>query len=149
WGANRIEVSGFHGELDQNATQINLPIQSPDSIAVRYTREFDPQYSAMLSYATLPGQGWISGSFYGYWPLRSSLQLWNTFIVGGRIFYDGTPALISFGDEVLVQMKSRQFWARLEVLQRTPMELQIPGLANPLGGQFIGSLSLGFNQSLF
>ena len=73
---------------------------------------------------------------------------YNTLIYGLINGLDSASALNSFTEEFLFKRETHSYWGRLEVLQRTPAELQIQGLSNSNDGRWVAALSLGYTRQI-
>jgi hypothetical protein len=153
-GSFHIESSIFNGS-EPDPTQVDLPLGPINSIAVRGIEEFSPNVMAMASYAWVgtpePGisnDQRYSASIYMHIPLNDSMTFHNTLIYGGVTNIDNTSSLNSFLDEFLFNSAVASIFARVEVLQRTPNELQIPGLPNSDTGQWVSAFTLGYSHQV-
>ncbi len=157
-GKTRFEFSTYHGE-EPSPTKVDLPVGKLDSYSVRLVQEFSPQMLAMVSYGyvsqpepTSPEiafENRYSFSVYNEISISKTWNLDNTFIFGNVAFYDHASSLTSFAEEFLIHNESpSQFWGRIEVLQRTPNELQIKTTGDSFGGQWVSALSLGYTYQL-
>ena len=154
---HRFEFSIFSG-VEPKPTQVDLPLNRPDSFAFRYVREFSPQLMAMTSFARLGSkhegtqeglsQHRYSLSFYQEVELNQVWKLYHTFIYGGISHLDGTPFLSSFLDEILVKNQVHRFWGRLEILQRTPAQLQLLDQFDSPRRQWVTALTLGYSRRM-
>ena len=150
-GATAIEASTFHGR-EPSPTEIDLPVATPDSAALRLVQQFGRHLTAAVSvaYVNSPeGDGAntvrISASAYTEHRLGGShnWRAHTSWIWGGVTNYDHAPFLTSFGIEATFSDEVNTPFARLEVLHRTPAELAIAS-ATPNDPQFVGSLTLGY-----
>lgn len=153
-GSFHIESSVFNGS-EADPTQVDLPLGSINSIAVRGIEEFSPNVMVMASYAWvgtpepgIPNDQRYSASIYTHISLNDSMTFHNTLIYGGVTNIDNTSSLNSFLDEFLFNSAVASIFARVEVLQRTPNELQISGLPNSDTGQWVTAFTLGYSHQV-
>jgi hypothetical protein len=153
-GGFHIEASAFNG-MEPNPTQVDLPIGTPDSYACRLIQEFSPSAMAMVSYAYVnnpePGisnDTRYSGSFYTHVPLSQSWTWHNTLIYGGITHIDNATFLNSTLEEFALAAEKVAIYGRVEVLQRTPNQLEIPGLPNPNSGRWVTAITLGYSHQV-
>ena len=155
-GKTLLEASAFHGK-EPSPTKVDLPIGVPDSVSVRLVQQFRKNVMASASFAyvtdpegdpTIPHEFRISASAYTQWNLPRGWRAHTTSIWGGITRYDHADFLNSFTFEGLFSDESNAIWSRLEVLQRTPAELNIVSSA-PNVGEWIGAVTLGYTRKLF
>jgi hypothetical protein len=153
-GGFHLEASTFNGQ-EPNPTQVDLPIGSPDSYAFRLIQEFSPNVMAMASYAYVdnpePGvanQDRYSASLYTQVPLSETWTWHNTLIYGGITNLDNASYLNSSLEEFALVNQRMAVYGRVEVLQRTPNELNIPGLPNPDSGCWVTAITLGYSHQV-
>jgi len=154
-GNTRIEVSSFNGTEPQ-PDSVDLPLGSLDSFSVRVIQEFSPKLTAMVSIASVKdSEPTIPSTSYRYSAsLYTSHELWkdwtfhNTLILGLITNLDGANRLGSFGEEFLFQKEPLHVWGRIEILQRTPSELEFTGVSNPNNGRWVEALTLGYTHTL-
>lgn len=151
-GGFHIEASTFNG-MEPNPTQVDLPIGTPDSYAVRVIQEFSPEVMAMASYAYVnnpePGianDSRYSASLYTHFSLGNDWTWHNTLIYGGITNIDNASFLNSTLEEFALATEKMAIFGRVEVLQRTPNQLAIPGLSNPNTGQWVTAITLGYSH---
>ncbi|HVK61884.1 MAG TPA: hypothetical protein VM432_10055 [Bdellovibrionales bacterium] len=135
FGETTIEASIFNG-TEPEPTKVDLPVGNPNSSSARLTQEFSKHLYAMSSAAYVKSPEphepeldhiWrYSASVYYDRTLDSGWALHNAFIWGLVNFYDDISALNSFNEEISIVRKNQNIWSRIEYLQRTPGELQIP-----------------------
>ncbi len=153
-GSFHIESSVFNGS-EPNPTQVDLPIGPINSVAVRGIEEFAPNIMLMASYAWVgtpePGianDQRYSASLYTHTLLSDTWTFHNTLIYGGITNIDHVFQLSSFLDEFLFSNTVEDIFARVEVLQRTPNQLDIPDIPNGNTGQWVSALTLGYSHQL-
>ncbi len=143
----RFELSAHH-ESEAPPDQVNLPIGVPDSFSSRFIYEGSNEWATYLSFGHLAsGEKRYSASTYTYLPLTSAWTFHNSLIWGLVTPYDSAPSLHSFSEEFLLRGDRPRIWCRLEVLQRTGGELEIPALIHP-NGQWLTALTLGYTHNL-
>ncbi|HEY5039017.1 MAG TPA: hypothetical protein VIJ93_08115, partial [bacterium] len=150
-GSLHFEASAFHG-MESQPTQVDLPIGLMDSWAFRLIGEFSPQVMAMVSYAYVnqPEPGItnaerISASLYTHTALSTDWTWHNTLVYGFITHIDNAPNLSSVLYEFLLNNSKINLFGRVETLQRTPNQLQIPGLPNPDSGRWVTAITLGLS----
>lgn len=144
----RLETSAFY-DVEVPPDQINLPIGVPDSFAIRLISEWSEQWSTYVSFAHLASNAnRISASTYTYLPLSSDWFFYNTFIWGWGTNYDGAPSLHSFTEEFMFRGNRPRIWGRIEILERTGEQLQIPSLLGSQDGKYVAALTLGYTYNL-
>jgi hypothetical protein len=153
-GSFHIEASTFNG-MEPQPTQVDLPINTPDSYAFRLIEEFSPSVMLMASYAYVnqpePGianASRYSASFYTHTPISEQWTFHNTLIYGLITNIDNAPNLSSFAEEFLLSDSKTRVFGRLEVLQRTPNELQVAGISDPNLGRWIEAATVGYSHQL-
>jgi hypothetical protein len=151
-GGFHLEASTFNG-MEPDPIQVDLPIRAPDSYAVRAIQEFSPHAMAMVSYAYVnkpePGistDSRYSASLYTHFSLSDAWTFHNTLIYGGITNIDNAAFLNSTLEEFALTTEKMAIFGRVEVLQRTPNELAIPGLSNPDTGQWVTAVTLGYTH---
>ncbi|HUB07695.1 MAG TPA: hypothetical protein VMB50_11865 [Myxococcales bacterium] len=154
-GHTIVEASTFHG-LEPQPTQVDLPLGAPDSAALRLSQILGPHLTLSASGAyvndpegdpTVPHDWRLSASAYGQADVLGSWRLHVFAAWGGMIGYDHATFLDSFiGEALLSDDRADQIWGRLEVLQRTPAELEVAGAPQPDVGQWVGALTLGYTR---
>ncbi len=151
-GGFHLEASTFNG-TEPDPTQVNLPIATPNSYAFRAIQEISPEAMAMASYASVndpePGivhENRYSTSFYTHLPLSGDWTWHNTLVYGGITNMDHAAFLNSTLEEFALMTRKMALFGRVEILQRTPNELAIPGLSNPNTGQWVAALTLGYTH---
>jgi hypothetical protein len=152
-----LELSTFNG-TEPSPTAVDLPMGTPNSYAARLIQQFDPQLYAMISVADVqspdPSQLSIgsisrySASAYLDWNVGDGWSASDAIIWGLVNNFDQASALQSFAEEFWVHKDVHNFWGRLEVLQRTPAELQITNLGSPNDGRWLTALTLGYTQDI-
>ncbi len=153
-GGFHIEASTFNG-MEPDPTQVDLPIRTPDSYACRLIQEFSPNVMLMASYAYVnnpePGianDNRYSASFYTHVPLSEAWTWHNTLIYGGITNIDYASFLNSTLEEFALVSEKMAVYGRVEVLQRTPNQLGIPGLPDPNSGRWVTAISFGYSHQV-
>jgi hypothetical protein len=155
-GNTRIEASTFHG-TEPEPTKVDLPIGTPNSGAVRLIEEFSPDFMAMASFAyvkspepndpDVPFVLRFSGSVYYRVSISENWKFYNALIYGGITKYDHASLLNSVGEEFWFEGGAPNIWGRIEAVQRTPDELQIPGASDRDSGRWVEALTLGYTHN--
>jgi hypothetical protein len=149
-----FEFSTFHG-TEPNPTEVNLPIGNPNSYAARLIQQLTPELYAMASAAFVKAPEpsnpdsnvWrYSASLYGNWHCPSGWSISNSLIWGHILGYDRASSLDSFLEEFLLRKGFDHYWGRLEILQRTPSELEIATNGDPNRGIWVTALTLGYTR---
>lgn len=153
----RLEISTFNGE-EPKPTRVDLPLGPPNSLAVRIMNEISPDFWGMVSTAyfhqpehdepSLDHRWRFSGSLYRRFILSDHWELENTFIYGGITDYDQASWLQSFTDEFLFRREASNIWGRIEVLQRTPAQLDISSISDPNRGRWVAAVTLGYTHQI-
>jgi len=153
-GGFHVEASTFNG-MEPDPTQVDLPIRTPDSYAVRLIQDFSPQVIAMASYAYVsnpePGianANRYSASLYTHIPLNDSMTFHNTLIYGGITNIDNASFLNSALEEFAFASEKAAIFGRVEVLQRTPAQLGISGISDPNTGRWVTAVTLGYSHQV-
>lgn len=157
-GNLRIEASTFHGGEPQ-PTKVDLPVGTPDSGAVRFIQELSPDLMTMESFAYVkspepsdPDVSFLlrfSGSIYNRVKLSDRWKFYNSLIYGGITRYDHASLLSSVGEEFWFSGGAPNFWGRIEVLQRTPGELQVDSVADQNTGRWVTACTLGYTHNVY
>jgi hypothetical protein len=154
---SHFEISAFHG-AEPDPTRVDLPIGAIDSGAFRFVQEFSPTVFAMASAAYLQNPEpdspdihfeWrYSTSVYSTHHLNSTWTLHDTLIYGLITQYDHASSLSSFTGEFLFEAGRPHIWGRIEVLQRTPAELEVTAPGNVNEGRWVTALTLGYTHEI-
>jgi hypothetical protein len=157
WGNVRFEASTFHG-AEPSPTKVDLPIGAPDSVAARIIGEFTPRVTGLISAAyvanpepdepDITSETRYSASLLSRVDLGGDWEWFNTAIYGLIIHMDHADNLSSFGEEFLFRKQSHRIWGRIEVLQRTPEELEID-VGDPNSGRWVGAFTLGYTYGVW
>jgi len=152
-----LEASAFDGE-EPNPTSTGLSLGTPNSYSFRLARAFTPSLTAMTSVAyvkspehddpNLPFVLRYSASVYTEGKL-GDCALHTASIVGLILKYDHADTLFSFGEEFLLEKNRSLIFGRIEALQRTPDELEVPSSGSPNDGQWIGAITGGYTHRIF
>jgi hypothetical protein len=156
-GNTRFEASTYHG-AEPEPTQVDLPIGAPDSGSFRVIEEFTPTFMAMASFAYVnapePNEPDISyelrysASIYNQFHLSDAWTLNNALIYGSVTQYDHASLLNSFAEEFWFHGVHPNIWGRIEVLQRTPAELEVATAPNQNTGRWVAAVTLGYTHQL-
>jgi hypothetical protein len=159
-GSTSLEVSGFNGS-EPEPSKVDLPIGPVNSYSSRLTEYWTEHFFSMISAAYVKSPDshdpdldhlWrYSVSFYNDHTLQDGWMFHNAFIWGLINGYDQTSALNSFAEEFYFHKLKNSIWSRIEVLQRTPAELQIavPGPASAANdGRWVTALTLGYTYKI-
>lgn len=151
-----LEVSAFNGE-EPEPTKVNLPMGPLNSYAGRLIQQFTSHGYGMVSAAyvkapehddsTLDHIWRYSASYYRDRELLNGWMLHTALVWGLTNGYDHASALNSFLHEILLHKEMRSLWTRLEILQRTPHQLEIDAV-NPNQSHWVGALTLGYTHTL-
>lgn len=155
-GGSTIEATTFNG-TEPEPSKVDLPMGEMNSYAARFTQEFNEHFYAMASAAYVkkpeshdPNLDHIwrySSSIYNDHTFQNGWTLHNAFIWGLVNYYDEAAALNSFAEELLIQNGKKNFWSRIERLQRTPNELAIAS-SNPNDGKWVTAVTLGYTHKI-
>ncbi len=144
----RFESSTFYN-TEFPPDQINLPIGIPDSFSSRFIYEWSNEWTTYVSFSRLSTQeNRHSASNYTFLPLSNEWMFYNSLIWGWVTNHDGTPSAHSFIEEFLFRGVHPRIWGRIEILQRTGAQLQIPSLIDSTMGQWVAAVTLGYTYNL-
>ena len=158
-GRTRIEASTYNG-TEPDPTKVDLPLGSLNSYAGRLIYEFSDNWSAMASAAYLkdpePHDPDItkiyrySASLYGQHEMNSGWMLHTTTIFGLVNYYDQISALRSVLEEVWIHQKgvSHNFWGRVELVERSPLQLGIATVPNSIDPKWVTAITAGYTYDL-
>ncbi len=153
-----IEISAFNG-TEPEPMQVDLPLGSPDSAALRLGYATSPDHRVMASVAhvrqtdaTYPGTTSatrLSASIYDQFKLPGPWTADHSLVIGSMHRHpDGAP-LASFLDELTVSNGPSALWGRLELLQRLASELRIP-VTSPVtpaeDKRWVSALTIGYTH---
>jgi len=151
-----LEISSFNG-TEPEPESVDLHIGRLNSFATRLTQEFSTDLYGMISAAYVKSPEadqpeldhvWrYSASIYAHHAHKNGWAVDQAFIYGLIKNYDHTSALTSLADEWWVRKDRKNFWGRLEVLQRTAGELQITS-AEPNQARWVTALTLGYTHKI-
>jgi len=152
----RFEVSTFNGQ-EPEPTQIDLPVDVPNSYSLRLIEDFSSTITGMVSAAyvkdpehddpSIPFVTRYSASLYTRHTLKQ-WHLYNAFIFGLITQYAHAASLASFGEEFwLHNSKEMRIFGRLEVIQRTPHELEIAA-SDPNSGRWVVATTVGYTHAI-
>jgi hypothetical protein len=159
-GKMNYELSAFNG-TEPEPSNVDLPLGSLNSGAVRVIRQFTAHLYAMASAAyvkspepqdpDLKSIQRYSASVYNDQQLNGGGTLYNALIWGLVNGYDHAAALNSFAEEFWFHEAADNFWSRFEVLQRTAGQLQFvvaDPSANPNTARWVTAATLGYTRNL-
>lgn len=151
-----LEVSTFNGTEPEPA-KVDLPISTPNSYAARLTQVFNPHFYAMASLAFVKNPEphdpeldhlWrYSASIYNDHAFDNGWMVHNAFIWGLINNYDNASALNSFAEEFWFHKDHKNIWSRIEVLQRTPAELEIAS-SFPDSPKWVTAVTIGYTHKI-
>ena len=151
WGHTIVQVSTFHG-AEPEPTQVDLPIGAPDSVALRIIEQLSPTWGVLASAAyvqhpepdepSIASEMRYSASTYFKQDWFPGGTFYDWLIFGAVTNYDQATSLLSFNEEGLLDLGRPRVWTRIELLQRTPGELEIAAAA-PNDGQWVSAFTLG------
>jgi hypothetical protein len=144
--SSTLELSTFNG-TEPEPSKVDLPMATPNSYAGRWIQEFTPHHFAMVSAASVDHVWRYSGSLYADHLFESGWTMHNAFIYGLVNNYDNASALNSFAVETWLHQDTCSFWSRLEILQRTPDELQVL-TTSPNDPKWVSALTLGSTHQI-
>jgi hypothetical protein len=151
----RFEMSTYNGTEPQ-PQNVDLPIGPLNSYDFRIVQNFSPSVFAMASYAyvTNPEVNFpsvemrYSASLFSEMNLFETWTFSNALIYGTAANYDQAATLTSFLEEFLLEKEPNHFWGRVEVVQRTPNELEIATSADGNMGQWVQAYTLGYTRTV-
>ncbi len=151
-----IEASTFSG-LEPDPTLVDLPVRKPDSVALRVIQHFSQHFSAAASGSyvnnpegnpSIPHEWRASASGYWQYTLPRDWRAHALLVWGLVTGYDSATALNSFLGEAVFSDDSNSLWSRIEVLQRTAYELNVPNVPSPNTGRWVGAATLGYTRRI-
>lgn len=152
-----VELSTFHG-LEPEPDKVDLPLGNPNSYASRLTYQFNPNLFAMGSAAYIKSPEshdpdldhiWhYSASVYANAGLKNGWKAHGTLIWGLVNGYEHAAALNSFNFESWLSKNSMNIWSRVEVLQRTPAQLDIPVSDKANQGSWVTAVTIGYTHEI-
>jgi hypothetical protein len=157
-GKTHYEASVYHG-AEPSPESVDLPLGKIDSYSVRLIQELSEKNTVMVSYGYVSEpessqpdilfERRYSASFYSQQSLEQGWDLDNALIYGNVTNYDHSSSLTSLTEEFYLHShRPSQYWGRLEVLQRTPEQLEIQTSGDFREGLWLGSLTLGYSNRL-
>jgi hypothetical protein len=156
-GTTRLEASAFNG-TEPNPDAVDLTLGTLDSFAARIIEGFSPHVTAMASVAYVKNpepnapdisfEYRYSASLYTQFPIWDGWKLHNTLIFGLITNYDHASTLSSMGEEFLLRGEHPRYWGRIEALQRTAEELEIPTVQNQNDGEWVEAVTLGYTHAI-
>lgn len=154
-GDLRLEASAFHGE-EPRPTRIELGVGRLDSAGARVIAEISENLTVMGSVAFVndpepyvDSSVRFGASAYQQAPLSDDWTIHNAIIYGGITDYDHAKLLHSLAEEVVFSGGTPNVWARVELLQRTPGELEINGAADRDAPRWVGAATLGYTHTVY
>jgi hypothetical protein len=156
-GDTRVEASVYNG-TEPEPEKVDLPLGTPDSFSLRLVQNLNPHVYGMVSFARVNSpepdhpdiafENRYSASAYWQYAVAEGWTFDNTLVYGLVTQYDHAAFLSSFAEEFLVRGDAPRIWGRIEVLQRTGTELEIPGLADPSQPQWVAAFTVGYTHKL-
>lgn len=148
-----LEVSSFNG-TEPKPAQVDLPMGALNSYAARLTVQLTPNSYAMISAAKLKSDEdhaehieRYSASLYNQYHFENGWMFHNTLIYGLVNGFDNTGELQSFAEEFWFHRDQQNIWSRIEVLQRTPAELEITSVT-PSDSNWVTAVTLGYTYEM-
>lgn len=165
-GSTQVEASAFNGE-EPEPDEVNLPLGSPNSGAIRLIQYFNDNLIGMASaaYVKSPHPRAHSGtpksydadvkdllrystSLYSKHSIYNNWTLYNTLIYGSVRTFGVDTLRHSLAHELGLNISASTLFSRLEVLQRIPAELLIAGPSNQLDPRWVGAVTFGYSHRL-
>ena len=156
-----IAVSAFSGK-EPEPTEVNLDMHKPDSVGVTLSHKLTDNVTAGASFAevkhshqnnsNLPDAP-VPQSVTSAW-MSTHNQIGSVTLSTSSIFgevYDHTAhqSLNSFLEEFVATLGNNNFFGRVEVLQRTPEDLQIVVTDGKTGAQWVKAFTIGYERKIF
>lgn len=154
-----LEASVFSG-VEPSPGEVTLDMHKPDSYAFRATHDISDKVSVGGSYARVKAQDRIESGYaepetekvLAAWVttrhLIGSGQLSNSVIVGSKSsVHDGR--LNSFLEEFVYELGKNKFFGRVELVQRTPEELNIEITDGRTGAQWVKPITFGYARTIY
>jgi hypothetical protein len=147
-----VEVTAFSGQ----GVSWPVPLHSPDSYSLRVNQAIDDHFSVGASYADvlLPDDTGASehNRFISSWLTTSHQFNGDTLkssLIWGQARASHSGALNSFLEEVVYQRGNNKIYGRAEVLQITPMQLDLVLASGGTDAKWVKALTAGYERTLF
>lgn len=154
-----LEASTFSG-VEPSPAEVDLDMHNPDSYAFRVNHNLSDEWSIGGSYAKVKAldrgigpQEIENEKFYSSWINTSHIirsGKLNTSTIWAQVKNrDEDLTLNSYLEEVVYQLGKNNFFGRVEVLQRTPEQLEILVTDGSTGAKWVKALTLGYERNIF
>ncbi len=169
-----LELSAFNG-AEPHPSEIDLPMDVPNSLAARLSYTFGESFVASGSFAYVdephphphtasPALALVSGydpyehvtkmnrlslSGYHQWIVSDTLTIYNTLIFGNLRTFGLNASKNSVTHELLLRSLPHHVWTRAEWLERAPAELGIRNLPDPYRDRRVGAFTLGYTYMIY
>lgn len=158
-GKLTVEGSVFSG-AEPSPSQVNLDMHTPDSYAFRVNYRVDKHITVGGSFANVKAldrvnnpenkketehatAAWIESDFdLGKGTIKSS-TIW-----GRNENITSNEQLNSFLEEIVYSLGKNNFYGRVEVLQRTPDQLEIQTTDGKTGAKWVKAITLGYERQV-
>ncbi len=158
-GKLSLEASTFSGH-EPSPSEVNLDMHQPDSYAYRLNYAANENVSAGASYAKVsaldrvnnPNNQTEDERAYSTWVATNNMikngRLFTTTIWGQNDNRSTDVKLNSFLEEFVYELSENNFYGRLEVLQRTPDQLDIQLTDGSKSAEWVKSITLGYEHKI-
>ncbi len=153
-----IEASTFSGH-EPSPSEVNLDMHNPDSYGVRVNQILNSHFTVGASAAKVSAldrgigpQPLQHEMAYSSWLTTSHMirsgQLDTSTIWGQIRNREEAMTLNSYLEEFVYQLGKNNFFGRVEVLQRTPQQLEIQLTDGSTGARWVKALTLGYERKI-
>jgi hypothetical protein len=146
-----IETSVFSGR-EPSPARVDLDMHQPDSYAVRVKQHLSPALTVGASYGDVNDSGDHKRVTSGWVGTQQAVQggRLDTSTIWGRVAEQQEgQTLNSFLEEFVYRLGQNAFFGRVEVLQRTPEQLQIIVTDGDTNSQWVRAITLGYERSVY
>jgi hypothetical protein len=155
-----VAVSAFSGREPQ-PTEVNLDMHKPDSVGVSVSHKLNDDVTAGASFAEVENSQQATGNLPDAPQPQSVTSAWvstqsqiksvtlSTSSIFGQVYnHTDHQSLNSFLEEFVATLGNNNFFGRVEVLQRTPGDLQIQVTDGKTGAQWVKAVTLGYERKI-
>jgi hypothetical protein len=154
-----LEASTFSG-VDASPTKVNLDMHTPDSFAVRANYHANSNVTVGGSVAKVKALDFVNNPelktenemYYSAWVMTSNSLKGGTLSTASIWGQDDNRTsdvkLNSFLEEFMYELGKNNFYGRLEILQRTPDQLEVQVTDGKTGARWIKALTFGAERQI-
>ena len=155
-----LEASIFSG-VEPSPSEVTLDTHRPDSYAFRINQMINTNFSIGGSYANVKESHRIEGGGYAEKETTKVISAWintrhklgegqlSTATIYGTKSSDHEGRLNSFLEEFVFELGKSKFFGRVELVQRTPEELNIEVTDGHTGAQWVKPITLGYARTVY